>query len=128
MRTPPDYIQKEAALIDPLYFCFFNDRRGRWQFRKWNSIQKKRAPYLNSIPIMVVETDDKDFRDLDTRAIRELRSGLINARNAKQLIAEIDRHNEKLVESVDSELDYQFRGAAKDMWRHFKEPKVFLGG
>jgi len=147
----PRYIQEELKLINPQYFAVHDpsprlysveegfltvDTRGRWLIRKWKYThpysQKLDTWRFNSTPIMTLCQEsatgqDIGYEPLDMRAVHSVRQGLYNARHAKELLLSIDKSNDDLVAKAEAEEEYIFRYAAKQIYKHFREPTVFLG-
>ena len=149
----PRYIQDELKLIDSRYFAVFDplprvcgngaevplfvDKQGRWLIRKWKSVhpidQRLNTWRFNSTDILTVkETDDEDndmgFHALDRRVLDAMKMGFYWARNAKQLLQDIDKSNEDMEAKEEAEEDYIHRYGAKMIWRRYREPRIFLGG
>lgn len=74
------------------------------------------------------EGRDIGFKPLDHRFVLDNMIGIYNLQQVKKLLAAIDRHNAKLAEQVDSQEDYEHRAAAKAIYKHLREPSVYLGG
>jgi hypothetical protein len=121
----PRWFQRELQLINENYFCAWNPRLMEFQVRQWTSKFYrptvivdifKNSKSVHSIP----------YVDFDERALYGLRLGLYNARTIARLLREVDEANRQNELQADREDTYQHRAAAKDIWRHYKHPRVFL--
>lgn len=128
------YIQRELKLINPLYFAIFNDKLKRWQIRKWDSVHpiRHRNWDINSSLIKTIKREDEQgndigYKDLTALELKLLRMGFYWARNAKKLLDDIDTHNYYLEQKALEDEEYYARWAAKDIWRHYRHQRVFLG-
>ena len=119
------WIQRELKLINPLYFAVFDGKK--WRIRKWQSIHplnhRIECWQINSKNIMSVP-----YGMLDRRAIDAVREGLWNALNAKKILLEIDRANDRQIYKAEIEDNLIARELAKSVWKHYREPSIFLNG
>jgi hypothetical protein len=53
---------------------------------------------------------------------------MYNVQQVKRILAAIDRHNAKQEEQADAQDTYEHRAAAKAIYKHLREPSVYLGG
>ena len=68
------------------------------------------------------------YEMLDRRAIDAVREGLWNALNAKKILLEIDRANDRQIYKAEIEDNLIARELAKSVWKHYREPSIFLNG
>ena len=122
MYVPYSFV-KDLSLINPKYFANYDEMSGTWIIRKW----------LGAYPRpRTVETDSKiicivPYPMLDERILSKIRRGLYFAQKTKELIQKIDESNARLVEQADVETEYVSRYMAKDIYRHYREPRM-VGG
>jgi len=143
-------IQRELRLIDSMYFAVYNPHisdgksmscgKGRWQVRKWAGVFPKRLDlwdcygYSEVVYTMCKEemTDlglvDAGYRQMDMRAIADIRKSDWFLANWEREIAEMDWRNEKRSRFEEAELDYQSQYYAKRIWRVRHEPTIILSG
>lgn len=129
----PRWSQDEARLIKPEYFVVFNPLTERWEVRKWASLYWQNDWQLHGFSSFVRKSclhDDQGrdigFRPLDARLFYELKRGLYNARRAIYYLRELDEANRRMEEAADAEQDYQHKAAAKAIYKHYREPSVFV--
>jgi len=119
------WINRELRLINPLYFAVWD--KTTWRIRKWQSIHPLNHRIENwqiaSTGIMTVP-----YELLDRRAIDAVREGLWNAINAKKILLEIDRNNDRLQDNAAIEDELIARELAKSIWHHYRESTIFLNG
>ena len=121
----PGWFQRELQLINEDYFCIWNPVRWEFQIRRW--LHKFWRPETISECFKVSKVvHTSPYQYLDERTLYGLRVGLYNARVVERLIREVDEANRKNELDASKEEDYQHRAAAKDIWRHYKEPRVFV--
>ncbi len=119
----PTWFARDLSLIHPKYFAHYDERSGTWRIRKWLGMYSH--PYTveeNSVLICIVR-----YPTLDTRILSDIRRGLYLATKAKEIAQRIDASNARLMESGDVETEYVSRYMAKDIYRHYREPRV-IGG
>lgn len=130
----PRYIQEELRTINPLYFAVWDNARKFWRVvkKRYNS-SKRRNWRFDSVPIMRVQ-DTKDlyvyrkYQALNMSVINAMKEGFYNARKAKEISAAIDRNNEALEEKANADARYIGRDTGRSIWKHFREPSIFLSG
>ena len=71
---------------------------------------------------------DAGYKDIDRDAILAVKVGLYNAANGKAVLARVDKHNDRLAQSQQDEVDYITRYMAKRIWHYYQEPTIFMGG
>jgi len=71
---------------------------------------------------------DVGYKPLDYRFILDNMIGIYNVQQVKKLLYAIDQANAKLTEQADAQEDYEHRAAAKAIYKHLREPSVYLGG
>jgi hypothetical protein len=121
----PEWFQRELRLINENYFCIWNPQRWEFQIRRWLSKHWKPTTIAECFKVSkIVHTIP--YPNLDERALYGLRVGLYNARIVERILHEVDEANALVETKADAENDYQHKAAAKDMWRHYKEPRVFI--
>lgn len=121
----PGWFQRELRLINETYFCIWNPIKYEFQIRRW--LHKFWRPRTIQECFRVSKIVHKiPYFEFDERALYGLRVGLYNARIVTRLLREIDEANRENELKADNEDTYQHRAAAKDIWRHYKHPRVFL--
>ena len=132
------YIQKELKCIHPAYFAVYNYENKRWEIRKWTGRKHKnpsRYDWMNNSKlIVIVRQEDEHGRDigyepLDMRIIKAIKkSNWLKVQWKERLVDKIDRNNERLMEQADAEIELLSRDMAREIYRYYREPRVFLGG
>ncbi len=122
------YIQKELQAINSLYFAVYDEPHFKWRIRKWKSMHRMNHVSnhwtWDSTPIVSLEIHE----DLSMNVIHTMNKGFYHARNYKRLLEEIDVSNDKLEASHDTETEYIGRDMAKQIWHHYQEKTIDLGG
>ena len=131
-----------------MYFAVFNPHirdgksmsygRGRWQIRKWTGIcpqPLQKWDYASEVIFTLCQEEmtdeglvDVGYKDLDQRAITAIRKSNDWKAQWKEKLAEIDFRNERRRRFEETELDYQSKLVAKNIWRHLHEPTITLSG
>jgi len=139
----PDGYQRQIQEISPRYFIGWNQLIDRWEVRAWTHPRHfKPSPYKIEELIRRGEPSylirrcfkqdhqgrDVAFRPLDYSFIVDNQIGFYNTQQVKRLLAAIDAHNKTLAAQVASQEDYEHRAAAKAIYKHLREPSVYLGG
>jgi len=146
----PRYIQKELALINPMYFAVLNPciregtnmsyGRNRWQVRKWTGTYPKSMRLWDtqfSEPILTICKEeysqelglyDAGYKEIDMRDIDAIRQSHWWKLRWKKNIQELDWRNEKRQRQAKDQLEYESKYAAKKIWRHLHEPTVHQSG
>lgn len=146
----PRYIREGLRSINDLYFAVFNphirDRksmsygRGRWQIRKWTGCTPKRQDLwdchgYSEIIFTICQEEmteyglqDVGYKDLDMRCVTAIRRSNYWKAEWKKKVSEIDFKNERRRRLADSELDYQSKLVARNIYRHLHEPQICLSG
>ena len=134
MYKAPNYIQRELKVINPLYFAVWDNARKYWRIVKKKSwYSKERNWRFDSVPILKI-LDNKDlhaeakYKALDMRTIHMMKEGFYNARKAMEISRAIDNYNEALDEKANEDARYIGRETANDIWRHFREKTIDMGG
>jgi len=132
--TPQLGFAKELACIHPRYFAVWDDTIKRWRIRRWLGNHNKWTPwesFSDNVKTICMEDEfgqDIGYAPLDQRTLDALREGLYWARHARKLFQMVDEANARRYANADIENEYIHRYGAKQIWRHFREPMVDLGG
>ena len=145
MKTP-QYLQDEIQAIDPSnkfkLFIIYNIDINRWQVRKWLIQFPQKHDYYSpsggnwrfksELCQTVCQENEYDqdigYKDIDMRVIHAWQESTdIILNRKKQFAQEIDKKNQDLEESADREFDYQARAVAKNIYKYYREPSIFLG-
>ena len=122
MHVPYSF-KKDLELINPRYFASYDERSRTWSIRKWRTMYPRpHTMFKDSDPICMVP-----FATLDERMLEKIRRGLYWARKAKELAQSVDADNARLLEQSEAETEYVSRYLAKDIYRHYREPRI-IGG
>ena len=139
----PDGMQRYIQEVCPRYFISWNQLKDRWEAQAWTIRPHfKPSPYKiekwiregrESYLIRRCFREDEGGRDigykpLDFRFIRANKIGVYNLQQVKKLLAILDDHNARMSESIDEQEDYEHRAAAKAVYKHFREPSVYMRG
>jgi len=137
----PRWIQREIQAIDPAntfrLFIIYDSEVNRWQVRKWlirfplKSDYKYNWRFKSELCHTICKQDEEGldigYKPLDMRIIRAWQESNYIVNHAKEeLMGELDDYNASLVANADKEIDYQSRAVAKDIYRHYNEPRIFV--
>lgn len=142
LRAPDGY-QREIQVLCPRYFLVWNQMLDRWEVQAWE-VKPMFTPKPSKIEDWIRrgihsylirrcfkqddEGRDVGFRPLDHSFIVDNMIGIYNLQQVKRLLYAIDEHNRKQTEQADAQEDYEHRAAAKAIYKHLREPSVYLGG
>jgi len=117
------WFDRELKLIDPLYFAAYNNKTKKWGIRKWRHPFLRRNWEINSNIVMAVK-----YPVLDMRTLNDLKKGLWQARRLKHMLMEIDEANRENEKRIDREQTEIHKAGAKDIWNHYHNMSVDIGG
>jgi hypothetical protein len=141
-RFAPRHLQRGIQEVCPRYFLDWNNRIERWEARAWTHFYWK--PTVKKIEDWIrravssyhirrcfysdEQGHDIGHRKLDYGFILDNKIGVWNTNRAMALLREIDARNQMIEDAANSQEDYEHRAAAKAIYKHFREPSVYLGG
>ena len=145
----PKYLQKELALINPMYFVIYNPYirernnmsygKGRWQVKKWKGVFPKKLSLWDTDECEVIMTICKEevtdrgladigYEDVDMRVVNAIRESHWWRLGWKKKVADMDWKNEGLERQANAELEYQSKYVASRVWHAVREPTIHLSG
>lgn len=139
-RFAPRHLQREIQNISPRYFLDWNNIKERWEVRAWTHFYWKPSVYKieqgirKDTPCYLIRRcykndemgRDVGYRPLDHGFIVDNMVGFYNTQQVKKLLHQIDSNNKMIQDAVDSQEDYEHRAAAKAIYKHYREPSVFI--